>query len=55
MSLALEQLKDKFSLFKPSNSLASVLLQTLSDCKKSGVTTDMLRDAAYVPKTKLFQ
>lgn len=54
MSLALEQLKDKFSLFKPSNSLASVLLQTLSDCKKSGVTTDMLRDAAVCAENETF-
>ena len=48
MSIALEQLSEKLTLFKTKRNRAVVdmLLGTLSECKKSGVTPDMLRGAA---------
>ncbi|MCD8026818.1 MAG: PD-(D/E)XK nuclease family protein, partial [Clostridiales bacterium] len=52
MNLALEQLTEKLTLLKSSNSrsIADVLLTTLSDCKKNAVTTDMLRKSAETLK-----
>ncbi len=44
MSIALEQLTEKLNLLKNTNnrSMAEVMLQTLTDCKKNNITTDML-------------
>ena len=48
MSLALEQLTEKLAVLptKRNRAVAELLLETLSACKKSGITTDMLREAA---------
>ena len=48
MSLALEQLDDKLVLLKTKRprAVAEMLLKTLAECKKSNITTGMLRDAA---------
>ena len=48
MSLALEQLTEKLAVLptKRNRAVAELLLETLSACKKSAVTTDMLREAA---------
>ena len=48
MSVALEQLSEKLTLLKSrrSRAVSDMLLGTLSACKKSGITTDMLRAAA---------
>lgn len=60
MSLALEELTEKLSLLssKGSKSLVDVMLQTVSDLKKSSVTSDELRSASRLVddetlKTKL--
>lgn len=48
MNIALEQLSEKLTLLKTKRKrgVTEMLLGVLSECKKSGVTTDMLRDAA---------
>ena len=48
MSAALEQLSEKLTLLRPrrQRGVAEMLLGTLTGCKNSGVTTDMLRGAA---------
>lgn len=48
MNLALEQLGEKLSLLKSKNSRAvsDMLLSTLSECKKNGITSEMLRAAS---------
>ena len=48
MNVALEQLSEKLTLLRSrrSRAVSDMLLHTLSECKKSGITTDMLRDAA---------
>lgn len=48
MSLALEQLTEKLSLLKTCSTkgVTDLMLRTLSECKNSRVTTDMLRAAA---------
>ena len=48
MNLALEQLDDKLNLLKTKRprAVAEMLLETLSECKKSCITTEMLRRAA---------
>lgn len=48
MNLALEQLDDKLTLLKTKRprAVAEMLLETLSECKKSSVSTEMLRRAA---------
>lgn len=48
MNIALEQLTEKLSFLKTSNSrnISDVMLQTLSDCKKNNISTDMLRNSA---------
>lgn len=48
MSVALEQLTEKLSVLKSSGgvSLADLMLGTLKECKKNGVTAQMLADAA---------
>ena len=48
MSVALEQLSDKLDLLRTrrSKGLTEMLISTLSECKKNGVTTEMLRGAA---------
>ena len=45
MSIALEQLTEKLNLLKnySGKSVAELMIQTLTDCKKNGITTDMLR------------
>lgn len=60
MSLALEELTEKLSLLssKGNKSLVDVMLQTVSDLKKSSVTSDELRSASKLVddetlKTKL--
>lgn len=60
MSLALEELTEKLSLLssKGNKSLVDVMLQTVSDLKKSSVTSDELRNASKLVddetlKTKL--
>lgn len=60
MSLALEELTEKLSLLssKGNKSLVDVMLQTVSDLKKSSVTSDELRSASRLVedetlKTKL--
>ena len=47
MSVALEQLSEKLDLLKTKRSrgVVEMLLGTLSECKKNGISTDMLRDA----------
>lgn len=62
MSIALEQLTEKLKLLKSKNtkSLTEVMLQTLSDCKKNNISTDMLykaseRVADTTLKTKLYE
>lgn len=49
MSLALEQLTEKLDLLKTKNnkSMSELMLQTLIDCKKSGVTPEILRESAF--------
>ena len=48
MSAALEQLSEKLTLLRPKRQrgVAEMLLSTLTGCKNSGITTDMLRGAA---------
>ena len=48
MNITIEQLTEKLRLLKTKNikSIADIMLQTLSDCKKSGVTTDRLYRAS---------
>ncbi len=48
MDIALEQLSEKLTLLKArgSRAVANMLLGTLAACKKSGISTDMLRTAA---------
>lgn len=48
MNMALEQLSEKLTLLhgRGSRAVAELLLATLADCKKSGITTAMLRAAA---------
>lgn len=48
MSVALEQLTEKLSVLKSSGgvSLADLMLGTVRECKKNGVTAQMLADAA---------
>ena len=48
MSVALEQLSDKLTLLKSrrTRAVSDMLLNTLSECKKSNISTDMLREAA---------
>ncbi len=48
MNLALEQLTDKLSLLKgkDNRAISEVMLQTLVECKKNSVSTDMLRACA---------
>ena len=48
MSIAIEQLTEKLNLLKTRNnkSIAELMLQTLVDCKKSGVTSNALRQGA---------
>lgn len=48
MNMALEQLSEKLTLLRSRRprAVADMLLETLSGCKKSGVTTEMLRRAA---------
>lgn len=48
MSVALEQLTEKLTLLrsKRRRGVSDMLLMTLSECKKSGISTDMLRNAA---------
>ena len=60
MSLALEELTEKLRLLssKGNKSLVDVMLQTVSDLKKSSVTSDELRSASMLVddetlKTKL--
>lgn len=48
MSLALEQLSGKLTLLSEDKNkgISDLMIATLKECKKSSVTTDMLRDAA---------
>ncbi len=48
MNIALEQVGDKLTLLKSkrSRAVADMLLGVLSECKKSGITTSMLRSAS---------
>ena len=48
MSVALEQLSDKLTLLKSrrTRAVTDMLINTLSECKKSNISTDMLREAA---------
>ncbi len=48
MSLALEQLSEKLKMLptKRNRAVAEMMLEILSSCKKSGITTDMLRQAS---------
>ena len=48
MSVALEQLTEKLTLLRSHrrHGVSDMLLLTLSECKKSGISTDMLRSAA---------
>lgn len=48
MSIALEQLTEKLTLLNNSNnkSMVELMLQTLVECKKNGITTQILRDGA---------
>ena len=48
MNIALEQLSEKLTLLKTKRTrgVTEMLLGVLSECKKSGITTDMLRSAA---------
>lgn len=62
MSIALEQLTEKLKLLKSKNtkSLTEVMLQTLADCKKNNISTDMLYKASEqvsdeTLKTKLYE
>lgn len=48
MNVALEQLSEKLTLLRSRRprAVAEMLLETLSECKKSGISTDALRAAA---------
>ncbi len=48
MNIALEQLTEKLKLLKASNtkSIADIMLQTLTDCKKNNISTDTLYKAS---------
>ena len=48
MSVALEQLSEKLTLLKSrrTRAVTEMLLGTLSECKKSSISTEMLREAA---------
>ena len=48
MSVALEQLSEKLTLLKSrrTRAVTEMLLGTLSECKKSNISTEMLREAA---------
>lgn len=49
MNIALEQLTEKLNLLKVNNTknLTEIMLQTLTDCKKNNITTDMLYTASH--------
>ncbi len=62
MNITLEQLTEKLTLFSSRNTraVAEVMLQTLTECKKNSVTSDMLRQGAEkisgeTLKTKLYE
>lgn len=62
MNIALEQLTEKLNLLKTTNtkSLTEIMLQTLSDCKKNNISTDMLYNASQrvsddTLKSKLYE
>lgn len=62
MNIALEQLSEKLTLLSTKNSRSntSLMLGALSDCKKSNISTEMLRNAAggiddATLKTKLIE
>lgn len=52
MNIALEQLTEKLKLLKTKNtkSLTEIMLQTLSDCKKNNISTNMLYEASHSVK-----
>lgn len=62
MNIALEQLTEKLKLLKTSNTknLTEIMIQTLTDCKKNNITTDMLYNASQrvsdeTLKSKLYE
>lgn len=62
MNLALEQLTEKLTLFKSrkSKNISEIMLQTLTECKKNSISTEMLRASANriedsTLKTKLIE
>ena len=46
MNIALEQLTEKLKLLKNTKSLTNIMLQTLSDCKKNNISTNLLYETS---------